>query len=54
MTLIRNKYLLNIINEMKKIIDLFIDLLYIYIGREMITLNKNNSCKYHEDRTLWS
>jgi hypothetical protein len=54
MTLIRNKYLLNIINEMKKIIDLFIDLLYIYIGREMITLNKNNSCKYPEDRTLWS
>jgi len=54
MALIRNKYLLHIINKMKKIIGLFINLLYIYISREMIIPHKTNSHKHFKDRTLWS
>lgn len=65
MILMRNIYLLHIINKMKKKIDIFIDLLYIYISREIIIPNKNNSCKHSKDktnnsrkhskyRTLWS
>jgi len=52
MASVKNKYILHIINEMKKIIGLFIDLLYIHISREMIIPNKNNPRKHSKDRTL--
>jgi len=54
MALIKNKYLLHIINKIKKIVGLFIDFLYIYICREMIIPHKTNSRKHSKDRTLWS
>jgi hypothetical protein len=43
MVLMKNKYLLYIINEMKNMIDLLRDFLYIYKRKDIITFDMNSS-----------
>jgi hypothetical protein len=43
MVLMKDKYLLYIINEMKNMIDLLRDFLYIYKHKDIITFDMNSS-----------
>jgi hypothetical protein len=43
MVLMKDKYLLYIINEMKNMIDLLRDFLYIYKRKDIITSDMNSS-----------
>jgi hypothetical protein len=43
MVLMKDKYLLYIINEMKNMIDLLRDFLYIYKRKDIITFDMNSS-----------